>query len=83
MAKASLASPGLRDATLRVIQEALAAHQELRRVEEERSMNIDIARDEGVRALQERVSQLQSDVYFSQQELDRLRATANQFAAQV
>jgi hypothetical protein len=66
MAKASLASPGHRDATLRVIQEALAAHQELRRVEEERLMDIDIARDEGVGALQKRVSQLQSDAYFSQ-----------------
>jgi hypothetical protein len=83
MAKASLVSPGLRDATLRAIQDALAAHQELRRVEEERSMDIDIAREEGVGALQERVSQLQSNAHFSQQELDRLRATANQFAAQV
>jgi hypothetical protein len=56
MVKTSLASPGLRDVTLRVIQEALVAHQKLRRVEEERSMDIDIARDEGVGALQERVS---------------------------
>jgi hypothetical protein len=58
MIKASLASSNLRDATLRVIQDALAAHQKLRRVEEERSMNIDIARDEEVKALQKRVSQL-------------------------
>jgi hypothetical protein len=46
-------------------------------------MDIDIARDKGVGALQKRVSQLQSDAHFSQQELDRLRATVNQFAAQV
>jgi hypothetical protein len=56
MAKVTLASPGLRDATLRAIQKALVAHQELRRVEEERSMDIDIARDEEVGALQKRVS---------------------------
>jgi hypothetical protein len=65
LAKASIIEE-LRDVTLHVIQEVVSAHQDLRRIEEEQSMDVDSVRNQGVEALENKIVELQSNAQFSQ-----------------
>jgi hypothetical protein len=60
LAKASIIEE-LRDVTLRVIQEVVSAHQDLRRIEEEQFMDVDPVRNQGVEALENKIAELQSN----------------------